>query len=390
MTNALDLPTVFFVLQTSYVAGAMALAYARYRSADAAGAEIIAFAFVVLAAGAMATRLAEIDIANRAGLALTSATLGALGHSLFLAGAFELSRRAPVRPFSLVLILPALLLIIALITGFHVINWLRGTVFNGIAGATMLTTAWIFHRDGRSEPLPGRRAMTLALTASGMISLLVAVEFPLGKLWLAPVVALVLIVTLMFAIALSVMILTMERAMVKLDRLAHTDMLTGLANRRSFFSTVPTALREGDALVVFDADRFKKLNDTWGHSVGDEALQAMAHALAAHVGPSDILARYGGEEFILFMPAAGEARAMALAETMRRHVEATRIAGIRVTTSAGIAICPAHGMSRERLIREADAALYAAKAAGRNASRINRGTEIGESEADILPAGRSR
>ncbi|WP_026792717.1 GGDEF domain-containing protein [Pleomorphomonas oryzae] len=388
MTIALDLPTVLFVLQASYIAGATALAYARYRSADAAGAEIIAFAFLVLAAGAMVASKAEVNSADYARLSLINITLGTLGYALFFIGAMELSRRSPVRPFWIVLLPPVLTLAIGLWTGFHAINWLRATVFNGIAAVTMLTAAWIFHRDGRAEPLPGRRIVTLAIAAAGLVSLVMAVEFSLGQFWPAPVLAFVLILTLMFAIALSVMILTMERAVVKLDRLAHTDMLTGLRNRRSFFATVPTHLEAGDAIVVFDADRFKKLNDSWGHAVGDEVLQAMARALSTHLESGDILARYGGEEFILFLPNTSAPRALAVANTMRAEVEATAIAGVRNTISAGIAISPAGGAPLKQLIKDADAALYEAKAAGRNTVKLSQDVELDmDGEAEVEPAG---
>lgn len=382
MTIALDLPSVLFVLQTSYIAGAMALAYARYRSADAAGAEIIAFAFLVLAAGAMVAGKAEADSADYAQLSLINITLGTLGYALFFIGAMELSRRAPVRPFWIVLLPPVLTLAIGLLTGFHAINWLRATVFNSTAAVTMLTAAWIFHRDGRAEPLPGRRIVTLAFAAAGLVSLVMAVEFPLGKFWPAPVLAFVLILTLMFAVALSVMILTMERVVVKLDRLAHTDMLTGLRNRRSFFAAVPAHLAAGDAIVVFDADRFKKLNDSWGHAVGDEVLQAMARALSTHLESGDILARYGGEEFILFLPNTGAPRALAVADAMRAEVEATAIAGVRNTISAGIAVSPASGTPLKQLIKDADAALYAAKAAGRNTVKLSPADLGDSSEAE--------
>jgi diguanylate cyclase (GGDEF)-like protein len=213
---------------------------------------------------------------------------------------------------------------------------------------------------------------------------MMATEFATGTFWPPLALSFVLLLALKFAIALSVIILTMERTMAKLDRLAHTDMLTGLGNRRFFFEAVPANLQAGDAIVVFDADRFKKLNDTWGHVVGDKVLQAIAQALAVPVRSGDVLARYGGEEFILFLPATGEAGALTIADRMRAAVEATTITDIRATISAGIAISPASGTSLDRLIREADAALYDAKAAGRNACRVSRGVEHGE--ADYSPA----
>ncbi|WP_370677246.1 diguanylate cyclase domain-containing protein [Pleomorphomonas sp. PLEO] len=381
MTIALDLPTILFVLQASYLAGAMALGYARYRSPDAAGAEIIAVGFLVLALGALMASNAEFGNPLYAARSLANVSLGTLAYALFLAGAMELSRRRPIRPLWIVLLPPLVTVAAGILTGFHTINWLRAMVFNGTSAVAMLTAAWVFYRDGRTEPLAGRRIVALAFAATGADSLMMATEFATGTFWPPLALCFVLLLALKFAIALSVIILTMERTMAKLDRLAHTDALTGLGNRRCFFEAVPANLQAGDAIVVFDADRFKKLNDTWGHAVGDDALQAIARALAAHLRDGDVLARHGGEEFILFLPATGEAGALAIADTMRAAVDAATIADVRATISAGIAISPASGTSLEHLIRAADAALYDAKAAGRNTCRVSRGGEPGEADA---------
>lgn len=372
MTIALDLPTILFVLQTSYFAGALALAYARYRSPDAAGAEKLALGFLLLAGGAMLASYAEQDSALYSLLSLANISLGAFAYALFLAGAVELSRRRPIRPGWVVLLPPLLTIAAGVATGFHVVNWLRAILFNCLAAVSMLTAAWVFYRDGRNEPLPARRIVTLTFLATGLLSLMMAAEFGIGEFWPTPALPFVCLLSLKFALALAVMILTMERAMAKLDHLAHTDVLTGLSNRRFFFATAPISTKVGDAVVIFDADRFKKLNDSWGHAIGDEALRAMARALSTHIRSGDILARHGGEEFILFLPGAGEAQALAIADRMRAEVEATAIAGsnVRATVSAGIAVATDSGVPLQQLIHEADAALYDAKAAGRNVCRV--------------------
>lgn len=372
MTIALDLPTILFVLQASYVAGALALGYARYRSADAAGAEMIATGFLALAFGALMASYAEVDEAYRSVLSLTNITLGTFGYGLFLAGAMELSCRKRIRPLWILLIPPLLTATAGVTTEFHLVNWLRAMVFNITSATSMLAAAWVFYRGGKKEPLPARRIVALAFGATGGISVIMAAEFATGAFWPSPAISFVAILSLKFAIALSVIILTMERTMAKLDRLAHTDMLTGLGNRRSFFAAVPTNVSAGDAIAVFDADRFKKLNDTWGHALGDEVLKAMARAMAAHVRNGDVLARYGGEEFILYMPDTGEVQALAIADTIRAEVEAAIIAGVRTTLSAGIAVSPAGDTPLKHLIAEADEALYDAKAAGRNTCRVSR------------------
>jgi diguanylate cyclase (GGDEF)-like protein len=368
MTIVLDLPTILFVLKASYFASALALAYARWRTADAAGAELIALAFVMLAIGATLASFAERDSSHYSELSLINVTLGMLGYALLYVGAAELSSRR--RPFRRrwVLLAPLAALAAGWLTGFHAANWLRATVFNLGSVAATFPAAWRFYRDGRTEPLPARRIVAWTFAATGTTSLVMALEFATGIVFLPPAVGFVVVFALMFAIALVVVILAMERAVVHLARLAHTDMLTGLDNRRSFFEKAPERLAVGDAIVVFDADGFKRLNDTWGHSTGDKALDAIARALGEHVRSGDVLARYGGEEFVLFLPATGEAAAEAIARAMCAAVAGSTVTSrgtvVRVTLSAGLAVCREDGRPLDRLIRDADTALYAAKAAG--------------------------
>jgi len=171
------------------------------------------------------------------------------------------------------------------------------------------------------------------------------------------------------------------------DRLIHqrteieatTDALTGLANRhrlRACFGELWSGGPEQPetvALVMLDLDHFKAFNDRYGHPAGDACLRAVtACALAALRGPQDLAARYGGEELLLVLPGTTLAEATALAERVRRGVEALAIPHATggdsrvVTTSLGAASAPLAAASADELIAAADAALYAAKAAGRN------------------------
>lgn len=154
----------------------------------------------------------------------------------------------------------------------------------------------------------------------------------------------------------------------RLEQLSSVDALTGLANRRQFDVALHCA-RTDVALLMIDIDHFKQLNDRFGHQAGDDRLKAVARALAscAQRG-TDIVARYGGEEFAVILPGLDERAASAMAEAMRIAVRAAALpsptaAGI-VTVSIGVA----HGVGDdpEALLARADAALYAAKAAGRD------------------------
>jgi len=165
----------------------------------------------------------------------------------------------------------------------------------------------------------------------------------------------------------------------QLKEIANTDFLTGLSNRRYF--TFQSArefrkARETDAplaLLLLDIDDFKRINDTYGHDVGDRALKAFAMHLRQCSRRSDILGRYGGEEFCVLLPYTQLDVAKQIAERIRGHFETTAIdhKGSRIswTVSIGVAINSENVPSIETLIKHADIACYAAKQQGRNRVR---------------------
>ncbi|WP_320669562.1 diguanylate cyclase [Patulibacter defluvii] len=161
------------------------------------------------------------------------------------------------------------------------------------------------------------------------------------------------------------------------EREAHTDALTGLANRRRFdellAAAVDRAHRDGRpvSLLVLDLDRFKEINDQHGHQTGDQVLREVAWTLRSGVRGIDAPARLGGEEFGVILPATDAAGAITLAERLRIGVEQIRIttaAGreLRVTTSVGIGTVPGAAAESGELVALADGALYRAKREGRN------------------------
>ncbi len=159
-------------------------------------------------------------------------------------------------------------------------------------------------------------------------------------------------------------------------RLASTDPLTGAANRRCFFERaaehVSTAARRHRPLSVLatDLDHFKRINDTYGHAGGDEALKRFAEVMRAGLRPCDVLGRLGGEEFAVILPDTPLAGAVAVAERLRAAVaDAEMVSNDRrfsITVSIGAAEWTHGAPSLEKTLALADDALYAAKAGGRN------------------------
>jgi diguanylate cyclase (GGDEF)-like protein len=175
-------------------------------------------------------------------------------------------------------------------------------------------------------------------------------------------------------------------ANARLERLARTDPLTGVANRRSMMETLQRCWDEdlepgkGAALLMCDIDDFKNLNDNLGHAEGDRCLVKVAGIIQSSMRDEhDQVARYGGEEFLVLLPGSDEQEASVVAETIRSRVEAASLPNPTsrvipyITVSIGVATSKRHRerVSAEHLQRQADAALYSAKKKGRNCVMIH-------------------
>lgn len=158
----------------------------------------------------------------------------------------------------------------------------------------------------------------------------------------------------------------------QLARDAATDALTGLRNRREFDAQLSRELKAGGqlGLIVLDLDRFKMLNDTLGHAAGDSALRAVAAELREELGADPPAFRIGGEELAVIVPAGSIESCVALASRIRLRLEGISVchgpSRFGVTASFGVAISPLHGTDVRDVLRAADAAMYEAKAKGRN------------------------
>jgi diguanylate cyclase (GGDEF)-like protein/PAS domain S-box-containing protein len=187
--------------------------------------------------------------------------------------------------------------------------------------------------------------------------------------------------------ALEAANLKLQIALTREKQLAHTDVLTGIHNRRYLFELaghefeIATRYQQPLSVIMFDLDHFKEVNDSFGHAAGDQILQLVTQAASKELRSADVIGRYGGEEFVIVLPMTNAQQALPLAERIRLGVAAIRVptekGDASVTLSLGI-VELIHGAqsaqtrSAEDLIRRADEAMYAAKQAGRNR------TEIGE------------
>jgi diguanylate cyclase (GGDEF)-like protein len=201
-----------------------------------------------------------------------------------------------------------------------------------------------------------------------------------------------------YGLAFLRMSMAKERVELEQRKASLTDSLTGIGNRRAFFDLGGQLLdyaltdRRPAALLLFDLDRFKEVNDTAGHQAGDCVLKSFSDLVAAALRPTDLFARLGGEEFACLLTDASMAQALQVAERVRREFEAMRFPEFpaQATVSIGVAMASDTGRTLSALLARADRALYRAKAEGRNRVApaplvlVDAGSEGSRAPADVI------
>lgn len=187
--------------------------------------------------------------------------------------------------------------------------------------------------------------------------------------------AIVIAVPILYGIGRTHLSLHQAKAMV--EQLSLMDPLTGLANRRAILDRAEASAGTTLVLIIIDIDRFKSVNDTYGHRVGDFVLQSVGQQMAAELGGVGTVGRLGGEEFAVLSSGAPPDVVLGKVKDFCKHIAAMPIVAhgvaVKVTVSAGAAV--GKGQSFEALYADADRALYAAKAAGRNRIYLSTGAQ---------------
>jgi diguanylate cyclase (GGDEF)-like protein len=258
---------------------------------------------------------------------------------------------------------------------------------SGIITAYTWATAYEFWR-GRSEPLVSRWPAIFMLFAHGALFLMrtplsqVLPWSPDSRVFDSVWLTVLSFEALLFTIAIAFILLAMakERTELRHKTAALIDPLTGIANRRAFLEDVATLSQQQSAaarpaaVLLADLDRFKSINDRFGHAVGDRVLQVFSAVVASKLGPNDLFGRLGGEEFAVLLYDAGRENGHATAERIRLAYEeaAADVEGHPVggTVSIGMAISEPGFIDLPALLGRADEALYCAKERGRNRVEI--------------------
>jgi len=375
----LDIPTVIFMLVmiTGLIGLIFMSAWLRrrreiYLRAGSAGLLLAIGLTLLIGRGTIPDRV-SIDIAN-------AVTLIGLGLAWSAVRVFE-GREAPI---AAVLAGGVLWLVACTWPPFYDVLAYRIGFHAAISAAYAFASGYEFSR-GRNDALRTRRALALACTFQGFFVLFrgaytAFIDAPeslfTGKgSWVHGVLiaepVLMLIVIAMLGVGLM-----REEAETHLRRRADTDPLTGVHNRRAFFALADEAIglarRDGRsiALLLFDLDHFKAINDRYGHLMGDLALTAFTTAVTNVVRSTDFIGRIGGEEFAVLVAGAEAATATSIAERIRFDFSRATISldgkAMSATVSAGIAAARGGSIDLKALVTEADRALYGAKHAGRD------------------------
>lgn len=260
------------------------------------------------------------------------------------------------------------------------------TVFSGL----MLAAGQALRISRRIDVVLSRRVLIGVLYGVGGMMLLRAVFFVMTVAspglsehigWIDAATA-VLLPILPVVGTTAFLLMCLERSRLALQRAADTDDLTGLRNRRSITRAgerLFASARDsggGFAIAVIDIDHFKQINDRYGHAHGDAALCHIAEALKTGCPEPHLLGRQGGEEFVALLQADDEAAAVALAETLRSAMGAAPFeadgASLSISASIGVGTMVPSDREYDDVLRRADAALYAAKARGRNRVEVGR------------------
>ncbi|KRE12469.1 hypothetical protein ASE66_18180 [Bosea sp. Root483D1] len=385
----MDLATLWYLtIGTLLIAAAMTLWERQAHAPRSRELGLWAAAYGVFALGCILAMNRSL-LPGVSGPALTNVVM-LLGYALVLQGVLVLDGRS-LRPVLVAGFLAAIgTAWFVLGTGWASLLWNHASAFP-IAVICALTALALF----RSRTAKGLRSRPIAIAVFACHSLTYAIRtfvVPMvvsvyGESVLPIVAKLTMYEAVLFTVAMpmSLIALAREEDRARLLASARTDFLTGLNNRQGFFELSPERLRQtgesaSHALLAFDLDHFKAINDTYGHDAGDQILKLFARVAGEATGPDAMCARLGGEEFAVLLPGMGVQDAHQIGQDIaRRFAEAAALSdglAIAATVSVGLAVAGTNKLDLTEFLAVADGALYRAKLLGRNRIEIAGSTSV--------------
>jgi diguanylate cyclase (GGDEF)-like protein len=384
---SLDAPTLFVIAVFVCAVAGLLLLLSWLQNRNVRGLALWASALIIGAIG-VALIAARGDISNVWSIVIANAILAA-AYGMIWAGVRNFDGRATSIP--LVLAGAVIWLVACRIEAFFTSPLARTALMSVIVVSYSLLSAWELWR-GRREGLVFRLPVILLLLVhaaffvvriplAGMLPLPMESEDIRTGWWTFTIFEAVFFV---FCIPYLLGAMARERMALGYKRASLIDPLTGVANRRAFFERGERLLHRSavddrpTTLLLFDLDRFKRINDTFGHHVGDRVLMGFCGVATAALRPDDLFGRLGGEEFASLLPRTSLDEGLAVAERIRSNFAAATLeAGankVAATVSVGATMSIDPGRSLADLFKAADRALYRAKANGRN--RVERASGV--------------
>jgi diguanylate cyclase (GGDEF)-like protein len=375
----LDIPTLFVIAVFVCAVAGFLLLLSWLQNRNARGLAWWASSLIIGSIG-VALIAARGDISDTWSIAIANAIL-ATAYGIMWAGVRNFDGRATSAP--LVLAGAVIWLVACHVEAFFTSAQARTALMSAVVVSYSLLSAWELWR-GRREGLMFRLPVILLLLVHAAFFV---VRIPLAGALPLPTDTeeirtgwwtFVLFEGVFFAFCIPYLLGAMarERMVVGFKRASLIDPLTGVGNRRAFFERGEKLLRwsgfdhRSAALLLFDLDEFKSINDTFGHHVGDLVLTAFCGVATAALRPDDLFGRIGGEEFASLLPETSLDEGLAAAERIRSNFEATTLevgtTKLTSTVSVGVAMSTDQSRKLADLLKAADRALYRAKAKGRN------------------------